>query len=110
MNSHKIQILEFIPDKIKDGDSWRKVVRICFGHPTKKNDLGYSSPWTGSHGRSWSSMAVHGELTGEGRGGERKGREAGGRMGCQHGGEEGGAMGGKLGEEGSSASCRLLYC
>jgi hypothetical protein len=78
MNSHKIQILEFIPDKIKDGDSWRKVVRICFGHPTKKNDLGYSSPWTGSHGWSWSSMAVHGELTGEGREGERKGREAGG--------------------------------
>jgi hypothetical protein len=27
---------------------------------------------------------------------------------CLHGEEEGGAMGGKLGEEGSSASCRLL--
>jgi hypothetical protein len=39
MKSHKIQRLEFILNKIKDGDSKREVMCIHFGHPTKKNEL-----------------------------------------------------------------------
>jgi hypothetical protein len=35
--SLKIQILEFISDKIEYGDSKREVMCIHFGHPTKKN-------------------------------------------------------------------------
>jgi hypothetical protein len=34
-----------VSDKIEGGDSKRKVVRIHFGHPMKKNGLGYNSPW-----------------------------------------------------------------
>jgi hypothetical protein len=41
----KIHILELVSVKIKTRDSKRKVVRIHFGHPPKKNGLGWSSPW-----------------------------------------------------------------
>jgi hypothetical protein len=67
MESRKIRILEFISDKIECGNYKRNVIYIHFGHPTKKNDLGYSSPWEGSHGRSWRSIAGHGELAREGK-------------------------------------------
>jgi hypothetical protein len=40
LESCKIWRLEFILDKIEDGDSKRKVVHIRFGCPTKKNGLG----------------------------------------------------------------------
>jgi hypothetical protein len=40
MNSHEIQKLEFISDKIEGGGSKRKVVHIRFGDPTMKNGLG----------------------------------------------------------------------
>jgi hypothetical protein len=42
-------------------------VRIRFGHPMKKNNLGLSSPWEAAMAGlqvPWSAM---GELTGEGR-------------------------------------------
>jgi hypothetical protein len=66
-----------VSDKIEAGDSKRKVVHIHFGHPSMKNDLGWSCPWKGGHGRSSTSYVGHGELTGEGRGGEG-GEEQGG--------------------------------
>jgi hypothetical protein len=37
MESHKIQRLEFVSDKIEGGDCKRDIICICFGHPTKKN-------------------------------------------------------------------------
>jgi hypothetical protein len=64
MKSHKIQRLKFILNKIEGGDSKREVMCIHFGHPMKKNELVWGSPWEGSHGRSWRSMADHGELAG----------------------------------------------
>jgi hypothetical protein len=39
MKSHKIWRLEFISDKIDDGDSKREVMCIRFDHPMKKNGL-----------------------------------------------------------------------
>jgi hypothetical protein len=45
MKSRKIWRLELILDKIESEDSKRKVVRIYFGYPMKKNGLGSSSPW-----------------------------------------------------------------
>jgi hypothetical protein len=39
MKSRKIQRLEFASDKIEGGDSKMEVMCICFGHPTKKNEL-----------------------------------------------------------------------
>jgi hypothetical protein len=77
MKSHKIQRIELILDKIKAGDSKREVMCIHFGHPMKKNGLGWCSPWKGGHGRSWNSMAGHGELVGEGKEGEETGRGCG---------------------------------
>jgi hypothetical protein len=44
MKSRKIQRLEFVLDKIEGRDSKRKIMCIRFGHPTKKNGFGYSSP------------------------------------------------------------------
>jgi hypothetical protein len=40
MKFHKVQRLELVSDKIESEDSKRKVVRICFGHPKKKNGIG----------------------------------------------------------------------
>jgi hypothetical protein len=39
MESRKIQRLEFVLDKIEGGDSKREVIRIRFGHTTKKNEF-----------------------------------------------------------------------
>jgi hypothetical protein len=39
MESHKIQRLEFILDKIEGGDCKREVICIHFGHPTKKDEF-----------------------------------------------------------------------
>jgi hypothetical protein len=39
MESHKIQRLEFISDKIEGGDCKREVIYICFDHPMKKNEF-----------------------------------------------------------------------
>jgi hypothetical protein len=75
--SHEIQILEFVLGKIEGGDSTRVVVCICFGYPPKKNRLGWSSPWKLAM-VGLSSMASHGELTGEGKG-RREERSRGGR-------------------------------
>jgi hypothetical protein len=58
IKSHKILRLEFISDKIEGEDSKRKVMCIRFGHPIKKNELVWGSPWEGSHGQSWSSMGT----------------------------------------------------
>jgi hypothetical protein len=71
MKSHKIWRLEFVSDKIETGDSKRKVVHICFSHASKKNDLGWRSPWKGGHGQTLSSMGQPWGLVGEGR--EREG-------------------------------------
>jgi hypothetical protein len=97
MKSHKIQRIELILDKIKAGDSKREVMCIHFGHPMKKNGLGWCSPWKGGHGRSWNSMAGHGELVGEGKEGEETGRGCGllavGRREAHGGSTWGGGLG-----------------
>jgi hypothetical protein len=99
MESRKIRILEFISDKIECGNCKRNVICIRFGHPTKKNDLGYSSPWEGSHGRSWSSVAGHGELAREGKEEEGEGGVGGARLGAARGAMgRGRAAGGAVGE------------
>jgi hypothetical protein len=74
MKSRKIQILEFISDKIEGGDSKRDVMCIRFGHPTKKNELVRGSPWAGSHDWSWN---FRGSPWGAHRRGERRGRGRG---------------------------------
>jgi hypothetical protein len=104
MKSHKIQRLEFISDKIDVGDCKRKVVRIRFGHPTKKTSLVRAL-----HGRRpWPDFELHGRrlwgLIGEeerGRGGER-----GRARGC---GEEEGREGGELGAVARGGRGLLLY-
>jgi hypothetical protein len=88
MKSRKIQILEFISDKIEGGDSKRDVMCIRFGHPTKKNELVRGSPWAGSHDWSWN---FRGSPWGAHRRGERRGRGRGrggtamGKVGRAHG-------------------------
>jgi hypothetical protein len=65
-------------DKIEDGDSKRKVIRIHFGHPMKKNEF----------------VGAHGELTGEGKEGvgeEEEGAQVWGAMG-RGGLQEGGSV------------------
>jgi hypothetical protein len=39
MESHKIQRLEFVSDKIEGGDCKREVICIRFDHPMMKNRL-----------------------------------------------------------------------
>jgi hypothetical protein len=39
MKSHKIQVLEFVSDKIDGEDYKREVICIGFGHSTMKNEL-----------------------------------------------------------------------
>jgi hypothetical protein len=109
IKSRKIWRSEFVLDKIEGRDSKRVVMCICFGHPMKKNKLVRGSPWEGSHGRSWSSMADHGELAGEEGEGEEAAQLRGG--GTAWGGG-GGAM--KACRRGGSdllllCSC-ILYC
>jgi hypothetical protein len=92
MKSHKIRRLEFISDKIDAGDCKRKVVRIRFGHPTKKQAW-LELSMGGGHGRTLSSM-------GGGRGGssERKRGGRGGERGrARDCGEEEGREGRKQG-------------
>jgi hypothetical protein len=82
MKSRKIQRLEFVSDKIEGRDCKREVMCIRFGHPTKKNELVWGSPWEAA------MAGVHGELVREGKeGGRGRGRggaqlEALGRQGC----------------------------
>jgi hypothetical protein len=77
--SRKIRRLEIVSDKIEGGDSKREVIRICFSHPTKKNEFVWGSPWEAAmlglklHESSW-------KLTGEGKEKGRRGG-AGGRLG-----------------------------
>jgi hypothetical protein len=75
-------------DKIEGGDCKREVICITFGDPTEKNKLVWGSPWEGSHDRSWSSMAGHGELAGEGKEGEGEERD-GAQLGAAWGGPRG---------------------
>jgi hypothetical protein len=81
MESHKIQRLEFISDKIEGGDCKREVICISFGHPTKKNGL-----CEALHGRGpWSEL----ERPWEAPWGARRrgrGRRRGGIARGQHGG------------------------
>jgi hypothetical protein len=87
MKSHKILRLEFVSDKIEGGDRKKKVMYIHFGHPTKKNELVWGSPWEAAMAGVAASMGAHGELTEEGKEGEGE-EEAGawlgalGRLGC----------------------------
>jgi hypothetical protein len=60
MKSHKIWRLEFISDKIEGGDGKRKVVRIRFGCPTKKTELGWGLLWWAAIARPESLIAGHG--------------------------------------------------
>jgi hypothetical protein len=39
MKSRKIQVLEFVSDKIEGEDCKREVICIGFVHPTMKNEL-----------------------------------------------------------------------
>jgi hypothetical protein len=50
---------------------------IRFGHPTKKNELVWGSPWEAAMAGVGASMGAHGELTGEGKEGEGEGGEGG---------------------------------
>jgi hypothetical protein len=43
--SRKIRRLESISDEIKGEDSKIEVICIRFGHPTKKNEIVWGSPW-----------------------------------------------------------------
>jgi hypothetical protein len=83
----KIRRLEFVSNKIEGRDSKMEVICICFSYPTKKNELVWGSPWDGSHDRSWSSMAGHGELAKEGKEGEGGGRGGAARVQLGHQGE-----------------------
>jgi hypothetical protein len=47
MESHKIQRLDFVSNKIECGDCKREVRCISFGHPTKKMSL-----YEALHGRA----------------------------------------------------------
>jgi hypothetical protein len=87
MKFRKIQRLEFISNKIEGGDCNREVMCICFGHPTKKNELVQGSPWEAAMAGVGASMGAHGELVGEGKVGE--GEEGEGRR-CGAPWEEGG--------------------
>jgi hypothetical protein len=95
MKSHKIQKLEFVSDKIEGGDCKREVMCIRFGHPTKKNELGWGSRWEAAMagvGASWEPWGAH-------RRGEGGGREE----------EAGGALlGAPSGEGGAARSSWLL--
>jgi hypothetical protein len=74
----------------------------------KKNGLDRSSPWKGGHDWTLSSMAGHGELTGEGReGGGRRAEDGGAAASC--GGEGADAMGGLHGE-GLGPAVLILLC
>jgi hypothetical protein len=68
MESCKIRRLEFISDKIVGGDSKREVIRIRFGHPTKKNEFVRGSQWEAT----MAGLEAPWELTEEGK--ERRGR------------------------------------
>jgi hypothetical protein len=96
MESHKIQRLEFVSNKIEGEDCKRKVICIHFDHPTKKNEFVWGSVWEAAMAKVGASMEAHRELTGEGKEGE--------------GEEEGGARPGeRLGEgEGRHGGCGLL--
>jgi hypothetical protein len=61
----------------------------------------------GGHGRSWSSVAGHGELAGEGKDGEGEEGEGGGGLGCSWGGV-GGPWGGAA--RSSSAPAVFMFC
>jgi hypothetical protein len=74
MKSRKIQILEFILDKIEGGDYEREVMCNHFGHPTKKNELVWGSPWEAAMAGVELIEGSHVELTGEGKEGEGGGR------------------------------------
>jgi hypothetical protein len=71
MKPHKIQRLEFVSDKTEAGIA---TGRSC-DCPLKRNIIGWSSPWKGSHGCTKSSMDGHGSLPGEEEKGEERSRE-----------------------------------
>jgi hypothetical protein len=70
MKSRKIRRLEFISDKMEGRDIKREVMCIRFGHPTKKNEVVWGSPWETAMARLELMEGSHGELTGEGKEGE----------------------------------------
>jgi hypothetical protein len=93
MESHKIQRLEFVSDKIEGVDCKREVICIRFCHPMKKNEIVCVSPWEAAMAgveAPWEA-AMGAPRRGE-RGGRRRGRErlgghgwghhGGGRPGC----------------------------
>jgi hypothetical protein len=89
MESRKIQILEFVSDKIEGGNYKREVIYIRFGHPMKKNEIVCSSPWEAAMAgveAPWEA-AMGARRRGE-RGGRRRGR---GRLGGARLGGHGGA-------------------
>jgi hypothetical protein len=97
MKSRKIWRLEFVSDKIKGGDCKREDVCTHFGHPTKKNELVWGSPWEGAAkagvGAPWPAMVSAPEKKGKGERGRNWGGVAwgegggGGAMrGCRRGG------------------------
>jgi hypothetical protein len=92
MKSHKIERLEFVSNKIEGGTCKRGVIWICFGHPTKENEIVWGSPWETAMAGVGASMGAHGELAGEGRG---LGPAWGGAGGCR-GGCYGGSRGSSL--------------
>jgi hypothetical protein len=68
MKSREIQILELVLSKIEAEDSKRMIVRIRFGCPTKKTELGWGPPW-------WAAITVLKSLiAGMGRSSEREWR------------------------------------
>jgi hypothetical protein len=107
MESRKIQRLEFILDKIEDRDSKREVIRICFGHPTKKMSL-CEAP----HGRRpWPDLKLHGSSPESGRRRGRRGGAGGGGLGGARGAPmEGVYKGRRHGGRGGVLSVHGLFC
>jgi hypothetical protein len=102
MESRKIQRLEFISDKIEGGDCKREVICIGFGHPTKKNEFVWGSPWEGSHGWAQGPLVAAWQASGRGR----EGRGRGHGWGCSLG--RGGLQGGRHGCSALRAAVPLL--
>jgi hypothetical protein len=83
MESHKIRRLDFISDKIEGGDSKREVICIRFGHPTKKNEFVWGSPWEAAMTRLEAPWELMGSSPERGR---RRGRTRGAVGRCRGGG------------------------
>jgi hypothetical protein len=78
MKFHKIRRLEFVSDKIEDGDYKREVMCIRFGHPAKKMSL-----CEALHGRQpWPELELPWEPMGSSpeRGKRGKGKRERGRI------------------------------